>query len=131
MVTLSKPTFVTMALIASLLAPQVHGWSVGLWSTANSCGQSGAADTTRGGDSAVSSSCQGFGFNEIQAIEVTDWADNCKIVAYDSWSCDNVLEEFTKDKYPPSQADPNWTCINNLRNHENLVNWQAFKYECA
>lgn len=157
MVHLSKLTMTTaLTLIASIFPTLSGAWEIGLYSTQvhtpyfirlstrtsffptrdfsnlpqDSCGGDWAPDTSRSGDSAVTSDCIGFGFNEIQAMRVLDWADHCKIVAYDQIGCDNALWDFTKERYPPSESDPNWTCINGLRNVEDLVNWRAFRYEC-
>jgi hypothetical protein len=90
----------------------------------NSCGGDWAADTSRGGDAGKTSSCQGFGIIELKAMEVENWDDGCKIIAYDSWSCENELMTWDKEKY--GSADGVWSCINNI----DLPTWEAFKYVC-
>ncbi|KAF2201913.1 hypothetical protein GQ43DRAFT_471349 [Delitschia confertaspora ATCC 74209] len=123
---LSTPT-TTIALLALLLTP-AHSWVVGLYSTQNSCGGDWAPDTSRGGVAHETSSCQGFGFTEIKAMNISDWDDGCKVVAYDSWQCENALDEWIKEE--EKVVDGNWSCINNLMVGGNLANFEAFRYIC-
>lgn len=126
MVTISKPSVTAIALIGSTLFSLSNAWLVGIYASQNSCGGDGAPDTERGGVAKQTTQCTGHGIIEVKALNISDWDTGCKVVAYDSFTCANVIKEYNKEDY--DVVDDNWSCINNQA--DTLANFQALRYIC-
>lgn len=125
----SKSTLTVIGLAATLFASQANSWTVGLYATQNSCGGDWAPDTSRSGAAKQTSSCIGHGLVDVQAMNISNWDDGCRISCYDDWMCDHdPIVEFRKEN--EELVDNNWSCINGLEKVANFGNFEAIKYIC-
>ncbi|KAF2739425.1 hypothetical protein EJ04DRAFT_559782 [Polyplosphaeria fusca] len=119
--------FTSALAVLSVLPALSLGWDLGIYSTQVTCGGLGewAPDSSRGGVAGATSSCQSFGFNEIHAIVIQDWDQNCEVHIFSDGNCGgDVTHSYSHDRDWPTKDQ--YTCI-----VQDQPDFFSFLYVCS